>query len=260
MANLIKYNGLLAINLSLLATIAFTSCSTGSYKPTTIEVKNIPIDQNFPENKEILDFISPYKTHLDNDMVKILTHSPVVFDKSVGKWQTNIGDLFATFVTDLAEPLYFKQTGKHIDMCLLNHGGIRAIIPQGPVTTRTAYQVMPFENSLYVAELKGETIFEMVDYLLRNNTAHPLRNIQITVDKNTNKPTSIKIKGIEVEKDHIYSVATNDYLVNGGDSMFFFNKAVAKHDLDYKMRNMTIDYFKTVKELPVINQTIFIFK
>ncbi len=260
MANLIKYNGLLAINLSLLTTIALSSCSSTHYQTKSIEAKNIVMDQNFTESKEILDFIAPYKTNLDNDMVKVLTYSPVVFDKSVGKWQTNIGDLFATFVTDLADPIYFKRTGKHIDMCILNHGGLRAVIPQGPVTTRTAYQVMPFENSLYVAELKGETIYEMVTFLLRNKTPHPLKNIQITVDSNTYKATSIKINNQEIEKDKIYHVATNDYLVNGGDSMFFFNKAVAKHDLDYKMRNMTIDYFKTVKELPVIDQTIFIFK
>lgn len=260
MANLIKYNGLLAINLSLLTAMALTSCSSTSYKTTSIEAKNIQMDQNFTESKEILDFIAPYKTNLDNDMVKVLTYSPIIFDKSVGKWQTNIGDLFATFVTDLADPLYYKRTNKHIDMCILNHGGIRSIIPQGPVTTGTAYQVMPFENSLYVAELKGETIYEMVEFLLRNNTPHPLRNIQITVDKNTNKATSVKINNQEVDKNKIYSVATNDYLVNGGDNMIFFNKAIKKHDLDYKMRNMTIDYFKTVKELPVINQTIFIFK
>nr|WP_317630636.1 5'-nucleotidase [uncultured Flavobacterium sp.] len=260
MAKLIKYNGLLAINLSLLTAFALTSCSTTSYKTTAIVAKNVPMNTQYEENKEILNFIAPYKTSLDNDMNKILTYSPVVFDKSIGKWQTNIGDLFATFTLELTDPIYFKRTGNHVDMCLLNHGGIRAILPQGNITTRNAFEVMPFENSLYVAELKGEAIYEMVDFLLYEKKPHPLKNIEIEVDAATNKAISIKIKGQAVDKNKIYHVATNDYLVNGGDNMEFFNKAIKKHDLDYKMRNITIDYFNKVDTLPIVNQTIYTFK
>jgi 2',3'-cyclic-nucleotide 2'-phosphodiesterase (5'-nucleotidase family) len=37
---------------------------------------------------------------------------------------------------------------------LLNNGGIRAILPLGNVTTRTAFQIMPFENTMVVIALK----------------------------------------------------------------------------------------------------------
>jgi hypothetical protein len=40
---------------------------------------------------------------------------------------------------------------------------------------------------------------------------------------------------------------TSDYLVNGGDNMLFFKKSVEKYDLDYKLRNIIIDYFKENK-------------
>jgi 2',3'-cyclic-nucleotide 2'-phosphodiesterase (5'-nucleotidase family) len=45
---------------------------------------------------------------------------------------------------------------------LLNNGGLRAILPLGNVTTRTAFQIMPFENTMVVIALKGEQILEMV--------------------------------------------------------------------------------------------------
>jgi 2',3'-cyclic-nucleotide 2'-phosphodiesterase (5'-nucleotidase family) len=260
MAKLIKYNRLFAINLSLLTAFAVSSCANKTYHTTAIEANNIPLDPTFEENVEILNFIQPYKTNIDADMKKILTYSPVVYDKAIGKWQTNIGDLFATFVQNLATPIYKARTGNTVDMCLLNHGGIRAVIPQGEVTTRNAFEVMPFENSLYVAELKGKTIYKMVDFLLYNKTAHPLHGIQIIVDNNTGKAKSITINNEVVQKDKIYHVATNDYLVNGGDNMTFFNDAIKKHDLDYKMRNMTIDYFKSVDTLPVVKQLIYIFE
>jgi 2',3'-cyclic-nucleotide 2'-phosphodiesterase (5'-nucleotidase family) len=34
-----------------------------------------------------------------------------------------------------------------MDIVLLNHGGIRSIIPKGEVTTRTAFEIMPFETA-----------------------------------------------------------------------------------------------------------------
>jgi hypothetical protein len=47
-------------------------------------------------------------------------------------------------------------------------------------------------------------------------------------------------------------VGTNDYLSNGGDNMNFFKKGVQKFDLEYKLRNILIDYFKEVDTIPVI--------
>jgi regulator of replication initiation timing len=44
-------------------------------------------------------------------------------------------------------------------------------------------------------------------------------------------------------KETIYYVGTNDYLSNG-DNMNFFKKGVQKFDLQYKLRNILIDYFK----------------
>ncbi|HJY12653.1 MAG TPA: hypothetical protein VJ304_07680, partial [Flavobacterium sp.] len=48
-----------------------------------------------------------------------------------------------------------------------------------------------------------------------------------------------------------YYVVTNDYLANGGDNMNFFLKATDKFDLNYKIRNVLIDYFKEVDTIPV---------
>jgi 2',3'-cyclic-nucleotide 2'-phosphodiesterase (5'-nucleotidase family) len=109
---------------------------------------------------------------------------------------------------------------------------------------------MPFENSLVVIALKGEQILELVDYFIVTKKAHPLAGMTFTIDKN-NQPKNILVQGKTVEKEAIYYVATNDYLSNGGDNMNFFKKGIQKFDLDYKLRNILIDYFKEVDTIPV---------
>jgi len=49
-------------------------------------------------------------------------------------------------------------------------------------------------------------------------------------------------------------VATNDYLFNGGNDMTFFKPNESLYNLNYKIRNVLIDYFKKVDTInPVID-------
>ena len=65
-------------------------------------------------------------------------------------------------------------------------------------------------------------------------------------DKN-NQPKNILINGKAFDNNKVYYVVTSDYLSNGGDNMIFFKKGVAQYDLNYKLRNIIIDYFKENK-------------
>ena len=96
---------------------------------------------------------------------------------------------------------------------------------------------------MVVIALKGEQILEMVDYFMTEKQPHPLAGLTFTIDKNK-LPKNILVQGKTVEKDKVYYVGTNDYLANGGDSMNFFKKGTATYDLNYKLRNILIDYFK----------------
>jgi 2',3'-cyclic-nucleotide 2'-phosphodiesterase (5'-nucleotidase family) len=137
---------------------------------------------------------------------------------------------------------------------LLNHGGIRSIIPKGNVTARTAYEVMPFENSAVVIGLKAEQIEELIRYIIFEKKPHPLAGLTFTIDKN-NSPNSILIQGKPIDTNAIYYVVTSDYLSNGGDSMLFFRKGTDYYDLDYKLRNILIDYCKEVDTLRINKDT-----
>ena len=105
---------------------------------------------------------------------------------------------------------------------------------------------------MVVIALKGEQVNEMVDFLIADKKPHPLSGITFTIDKN-NQSKSILVQGKPLQKETVYYVGTNDYLSDGGDNMNFFKKGVQKFDLDYKLRNILIDYFKQVDTIPVIN-------
>ena len=229
---------------------AICSCARQAHV-TKIEGHEIKVSDQKGEDAKIATFITPYREHINKDLNTVLAYAPQTLDKS-GKWQSAMGNMFADAVLQKATPVFLAREKRSIDICMLNHGGIRSIIPKGEVTTRTAFEIMPFENSAVVVVLKGEQILEMIDYIIAEKKPHPLSGLTFTIDKE-NKPKNIAIQGKAFDFNKTYTVVTNDYLYNGGDNMLFFKKGVALYDLDYKLRNVLIDYFKEVDSIPLIN-------
>ena len=250
MVNLKKYNTKWRYFILILTVFFFISCGTKKLTVTKVEAKQIPVTKALSQTPIIEDFISPYRDHINNDLNTILAYAPENIDKN-GKWQTKIGNLQSTVTLASANKIFKTRENKNIDICLLNNGGIRAIINKGNVTTRTAFELMPFENNLVVAALKGEQILEMIQYIIKEKKPHPLAGLTFTIDKN-DLPKNILIQNQPLDLEKEYYVATNDYLYNGGDSMTFFKKAQKLYNLDYKLRNIWIDYFKEVDTIPVL--------
>jgi 2',3'-cyclic-nucleotide 2'-phosphodiesterase (5'-nucleotidase family) len=250
MVKLKKYNGVLKLFVIFLTLFFIVSCSQKTYDLTKIEGKQLPITEKGAQTPEIEKFIKPYRDHINKDLDSVLAYCPETLDKSTGKWQTTIGNLLADVCVERGNLVFKAREKKAIDLCLLNHGGIRAILPKGNVTSRTAFEIMPFENSLVVLALTGNQILEMTAYIIKEKKPQPLSGMTFTITKE-NTAKNILIQGKPIDTAKTYYVVTNDYLANGGDSMNFFLKSAQKYDLDYKIRNALIDYFKEVDTIPV---------
>ena len=235
------------------------SCKKEITYLTKIEGKNIDITDSLETVKSIDNFVKPYRDHINKSLDSVLAYSVETYAKNDSELNTAIGNFLADLVFDQANPIFNKRTGKNIDFVLLNHGGIRSIISKGNVTTRTAFEVMPFENSLVVVDLKGVQVKELLDYLARNKRAHPISKLHLAIDNNNNiVEAAIDEKPIDLDKN--YFVCTNDYLVNGGDRMDFFKIHDSIYALDYKVRNAMIDYLKKVDTINPVRDNRFIQK
>ena len=257
MVKLKNYNVVLKHFVLLLTFAAVISCAEKKYAVTKIEGKEIGITDKNVEVPQIENFIKPYRDKIDADLDTVLANAPETIDKS-GEWQTPMGNFLADITFEKSNKVFQMREKKSLDICLLNHGGIRTVIPKGNVTARNAFEIMPFENSAIAIGLKGEQVLEIVNYIITEKKPHPLRGMTFTIDKN-NQPKNILVQGSPLQNDKVYYVVTSDYLSNGGDNMNFFKKGVEKYDLEYKLRNMIIDYFKE-NRIIVANKDIRITK
>ncbi len=234
------------------ALLSLASCKT----PITydkIEGKRLTISDTLPTDPAIEAFIKPYREHINNNLDSVISYSVDTYTKSDGDLNTALGNFVADAMYDQSNPVFKARSGFDIDFVLLNHGGLRGIISKGNITTRTAFEVMPFENAVVVTKLKGAQVKELLDYLTAAKRAHPISKLKIQLNAEGSLETS-ELKGQPIDFDKSYYVLTNDYLLNGGDGMDFFKKRDTAFVLDYKIRNALIDYLsKTDTIRPVID-------
>ncbi len=105
------------------------------------------------------------------------------------------------------------------DVGLLNRGGIRAAIPRGPITPRIIYTSIPFEEDLYILELTGAELLEILETGMQGRR----RDMEIsgfTCNRNQAVEDGPKIEqpminGEPLEPDAVYILATTGYLAQG---------------------------------------------
>ncbi len=225
--------------------IAFSSCKKSVSQLSRVKGERVAIDSSITMSALVDSFVAPYRLRVNEILDSTLAYAPNVISKTDGAYNTSAGNLMADIVLSEASPIFKTRTGKDIDFVLLNHGGIRSLISKGNISARTAYEVMPFENYIVVAELGGASVLELVTFLKDSGRAHPISGLEIVLNKD-NSVASIRIQGKPLDQERTYHVGTSNYLVTGGDRMGFFKNAHDVVNTDYLIRNAMIDYFKKV--------------
>ena len=145
----------LLVNLLLL--LIFVSCSKNTNPKTNIN--NIEINPNILSDSSIVKFYLPFKKNLEESLMnKPISYSFDTYKKNDGELNSTLSNMFADATFEMSNERFKEISGNNIDIVLLNNGGIRSIISKGNISEKTAFELMPFENSIVVLELSGKSI------------------------------------------------------------------------------------------------------
>ena len=185
------------------------------------------------------------------------SYSFETYRKNDGELNSTLSNMFADATFEMSNERFKEISGNNIDIVLLNNGGIRSSISKGNISVKTAFELMPFENSIVVLELSGKSINKMIDYLRVVKLQHPLKGLEIELN-NDYSLNNANINGKKINKNKNYYVATTDYLLDGGDKMYFLGETTKTIDINYKMRDVLIDYFKKNDTIKLATDNRFI--
>ncbi len=152
-----------------------------------------------------------------------------------------------------------------VDAAFTNPGGLRAdiVIPDGAtlpytVTWGETFDVLPFGNTLYLMDLTGAQIQELLD-----QSAKLYKGILQTSgaeyywynDTGDDAPTTWGAYGVEIGgeplvRDQVYTIVTNDFLAGGQDGWTTFAEGTNRWNTYYDMQQGFVEY---IAELGVID-------
>ena len=127
------------------------------------------------------------------------------------------------------------------DLALQNGGGIRADLPAGPVTLRSIFNVMPFDNSLVKLELKGADVRALLDHGVGLERIAQISGANVLYKRPAPAGTrllSAAVAGAPIDDSKTYSIATLDFLTNGGDGYSVFERFVSSESTGQLARDL----------------------
>ncbi len=233
------------IGITLLILLFFVSCGLPE-APVHIDGKLIPVDQeHIGEKDQAVDsIIAIYRKAMEEEMEVVLAHSAQRLERGTPEGLLN--NFVADLIMKQGQDLYLPEDGQPIDFALLNYGGLRAPLPEGPVTRANIFELMPFENEMMVLTLTPESTRKAFEYLAQANVGMPVSGIELVVSDN--QVEEVYIQGAPFDSSRNYKVLTSDYLAGGGDDMRFFLDAVQEEMLGKRIRDAIIAHAITLDE------------
>ena len=128
--------------------------------------------------------------------------------------ESALGNLFADLM---------RESVRGADVAITNGGGLRADLPEGPLTYGELYEAMPFDNRLVQVSLTGREMERVLArHLSRDAAIVSISGIrvQIACESGVLDVRLVRETGAAVSDDEPLRVVTSDFLSTGGDGLF----------------------------------------
>lgn len=195
------------------------------------------VDSYDDTDQEIDAVIADMHARFDETMGEVIGHTDIELtgERTQSRlMEVGLGD----FVTDTIREL------PGADVALYNGGSIRAPIAPGDITAGMVYESFPFENYVVTKILTGEQLIEVLEGGLAGLPGAAGGYLQvsgITVTYDSSQPAGSRIvsvimaDGSQIDPDETYLVASNDYVMAGGDNYPILAEieAAGQHGLVY---------------------------
>jgi 2',3'-cyclic-nucleotide 2'-phosphodiesterase (5'-nucleotidase family) len=143
----------------------------------------------------------------------------------------------------------FRDKAK-TQIAIHNVGGIRAKLTKGKVTWGNAFEVLPFQNTMVTLKLTGAQVKKTLERGLLNTVGlAAVSGLRVHLDRT--KPqgqqvvSATLLDGTAVDDSKLYSVATNDFILAGGDGYTEIANGTDIIDSGIYLRDVLVDYIKT---------------
>ncbi len=224
---------------------AMCGCLSSKSQVSQTKVAFETIDSNVPSDPHIEGIVQGNKDRLGKEMTEVIGVAAMVLNNNSGRVESVLGN----FVADLMFTQSTQRFGSPVDLALINaRGGLRVPLSKGEITVGDVFELLPFDNDVWILKLTGEETQMLFDHCAE------IKRMAISGGKYEIKETSainIQIGGSEFDSTKSYILAIPDFLAKGGDGFEFLPQAKVLAKLNYLARDMIINHIRKLNQANV---------
>lgn len=200
---------------------------------------------DFTETEFVNEILKPYKEQVDavslteiGLSLDVALENPRSSTENPGVSVRNSETIMGNLITDGMYNKAQNYSTSPVIMAVQNGGGIRAAIDAGPVTVGEVITVLPYGNTLALANVTGAEIKEMFEHSVKAAPAESGGFLHVSGAKvvyDSSKPAGERVVSIEykdgtgeyvaIDAASSYVIATNAFTAKGGDGFTMLQKA-----------------------------------
>ncbi len=204
-------------------------------------------EEQFIPDEMIADTILTMQKVAEKGMDEIIGFATEQISKMDVDAQSKIGNLVCDGMLEAT----------NADFSFLNLGGIRGELVKGPISYRSIFNVMPFDNQIVTIEVDGKFLKDIIEMRV-SGSRHGLRVAGVEVvynrkRKDYDRITKLLINGKPWKANKIYHITTSDFLLQGNAGLTMLTKIPEEKITRYEksLRDCIVDYVKKNSPLKV---------
>lgn len=199
------------------------SCASKPVVVTDSTTEALRIDNRYePGDSSIDTFLEPYRSDMNQQMGLVIGYCRQYMYRELPE------SPLTNWASDVMMRAGEQYLGIPMDIAVVNIGGLRCDIPEGPVTVGTIFRLMPFDNTLVVVSLTGSQVIDLCSDIAKRD-GQGVSGLRFTI--RNHQAENITIKGRPVDADKEYLVCTSNYLAEGNDNLPTLAKGTADNSM-----------------------------
>ena len=147
----------------------------------------------------------------------------------------------ANWSADLARTIVERYFSCKVDLSIMNTGGIRVDMPEGDVLLDDILSMFPFHNAYVCLELKGSDVLKAFEHMAETGFA-AVSGVKVVASDR--KIVSLEIGGEPLDPERWYTLATIDFLLDGGDGYFLGEGARNLRATPWDLKEYAVAYLR----------------
>ncbi len=181
-----------------------------------------------------ISLLNHYREAVDSIVSPVVGRSDTMM--TPGRPESLLGNWVADAMMDFSD----FDSGGRADLGIVNVGSLRASVPVGEVTRGDVMLIIPFQDNLAVAYLKGSDLLALMSEIALAGGEAVSHEVRITMTPD-GRLKEVSVSGQPIEEERTYRVVTLDYLAEGNDRLPSFAKAGRVEIGDQCIRDILVE-------------------